>query len=248
MSQLSFTGRIGLLAPSSNTTVETEFFRVLPEGVTLHTARLPITQVTPESIGKMADSLDVESMLLASADVDVIILGATAPSFLKGLGYDREVSKRITDVTGKPATTTSTALLEAFKTLGISRIALGSAYSPAVNDICAKFLEANGIKVVAKDGLNIIDNLQIGRLDVQTAYDLGKQVDCPEAQAVVLACTNWKSMAIIERLEQDLGKPVLSTTQVSIWGALKKIGYTGSIAGFGKLLRTFAATQDKAAA
>ena len=241
---MSFTGRIGLLAPSSNTTVETEFFRVLPDGVTLHTARLPITTVTPESIGKMADSLDVESKMLASADVDVIILGATAPSFLKGLGYDREVSKRIEEVTGKPATTTSTALLEAFKALGITRIALGSAYSPTVNDICARFIEANGIKVVAKDGLNVIDNLEIGRLDVQTAYDLGTQVNCPEAQAVVLACTNWKSMAIIERLEQAIGKPVLSTTQVSIWGALKKIGYTGSIAGYGRLLRTFTSDKD----
>ena len=241
---MSFTGRIGLLAPSSNTTVETEFFKVLPDGVTLHTARLPITTVTPESIGKMADSLDVESRMLASADVDVIILGATAPSFLKGLGYDREVSKRIEAVTGKPATTTSTALLEAFKALGITRIALGSAYSPTVNDICARFIEANGIKVVAKDGLNVIDNLEIGRLDVQTAYDLGMQVNCPEAQAVVLACTNWKSMAIIERLEQAIGKPVLSTTQVSIWGALKKIGYTGSISGYGRLLRTFTSDKD----
>ena len=245
---MSFTGRIGLLAPSSNTTVETEFFRVLPDGVTLHTARLPITTVTPESIGKMADSLDVESKMLASADVDVIILGATAPSFLKGLGYDREVSKRIEEVTGKPATTTSTALLEAFKALGITRIALGSAYSPTVNDICARFIEANGIKVVAKDGLNVIDNLEIGRLDVQSAYDLGVQVDCPEAQAVVLACTNWKSMAIIERLEQAIGKPVLSTTQVSIWGALKKIGYTGSISGYGRLLRTFTRDKDPVAA
>ena len=236
---MSFTGRIGLLAPSSNTTVETEFFRALPEGVTLHTARLPITQVTPDSIGKMADSLDVESQLLASADVDVIILGATAPSFLKGLGYDREVSERITRVTGKPATTTSTALLEAMKTLGISRIALGSAYSPQVNDICAAFLQANGYSVVAKDGLNVIDNLQIGRLDVQTAYDLGKKVNTADAEAIVLACTNWKSMAIIERLEQDTGKPVLSTTQVSIWGSLKKIGFKGRIEGYGKLLRMF---------
>ena len=247
MSQSAFTGRIGLLAPSSNTTVETEFFRALPDGVTLHTARLPITTVTPESIGKMADSLDVESALLASADVDVIILGATAPSFLKGLGYDKEVSDRITRVTGKPATTTSTAMLEAFKALGITRIALGSAYSPQVNDMCANFIEANGVKVVAKDGLNVIDNLEIGRLDVQTAFDLGKKVDCPEAQAIVLACTNWKSMAIIEQLEQTLGKPVLSTTQVSIWGALKKIGYGGSIAGFGQLLRSFPAGRKKAA-
>ena len=236
---MSFTGRIGLLAPSSNTTVEPEFYRALPEGVTLHTARLPIVTVTPESIGKMADSLDEQSKLVATADVDVIILGATAPSFLKGLGYDREVSERITKVTGKPATTTSTALLEAMKALNVARIALGSAYSPQVNDICANFLEANGVTVVSKDGLNVIDNLQIGRLDVQSAYDLGKKVDHPDAQAIVLACTNWKSMAIIEQLEQALGKPVLSTTQVSIWGALRKIGYTGSIAGYGKLLRMF---------
>jgi maleate isomerase len=229
---MSFTGRIGLLAPSSNTTVEPEFYRALPEGVTLHTARLPIVTVTPESIGKMADSLDEQSKLVATADVDVIILGATAPSFLKGLGYDREVSERITKVTGKPATTTSTALLEAMKTLNVTRIALGSAYSPQVNDICANFLEANGVKVVSKDGLNVIDNLQIG-------HDLGKKVDHPDAQAIVLACTNWKSMAIIEQLEQALGKPVLSTTQVSIWGALRKIGYKGSIAGYGKLLRMF---------
>lgn len=245
---MSFTGRIGLLAPSSNTTVETEFFRALPEGVTLHTARLPIMQVTPESINAMVEPLETEAKLLASADVDVIILGATAPSFLKGLGYDREMSKRIEDATGKPATTTSTALLEALKTLGISRIALGSAYSPTVNGICANFLDANGIKVVAKDGLNVIDNLQIGRLDVQTAYDLGKKIDCADAQAIVLACTNWKSMDIIERLERDIGKPVLSTTQVSIWGALKKIGFSGSIPGYGKLLRTFSAEKQKAVA
>lgn len=245
---MSFTGRIGLLAPSSNTTVETEFFKALPEGVTLHTARLPIMTVTPESISAMVEPLETEAKLLASADVDVIILGATAPSFLKGLGYDREMSDRIEKATGKPATTTSTALLDALRTLDVSRIALGSAYSPTVNGICANFIEANGIKVVAKDGLNVIDNLQIGRLDVQTAYDLGKKIDCPEAQAIVLACTNWKSMAIIERLEQDIGKPVLSTTQVSIWGALKKIGYSGSIPGYGKLLRTFGADRQKAAA
>ena len=142
---MSFTGRIGLLAPSSNTTVEPEFYRALPEGVTLHTARLPITTVTPESIGKMADSLDEQSKLVATADVDVIILGATAPSFLKGVGYDREVSERITRVTGKPATTTSTALLEAMKLLNISRIALGSAYSPQVNDICARYSAASSL-------------------------------------------------------------------------------------------------------
>ena len=234
---MSFSGRIGLLVPSSNTTVETEFHRALPDGVTLHVARLFITQVTPDSIAKMVETLDSQSRLLASADVDVIVLGATAPSFLKGAGYDREMSKRIEDATGKPATTTSTALLQALAALGVRRVALGSAYTPTVNGICAGFLEANGYKVVAQDGLNVVDNLTIGRLDVQTAYDMGRKVDRPDADAVVLACTNWKSLDIIDRLERDIGKPVLSTTQVSVWGALTRIGYTGSIPGYGRLLR-----------
>ena len=238
---MTFSGRIGLLVPSSNTTVETEFHRALPDGVTLHVARLFIAQVTPESIAKMVETLDAQSRLLASADVDIIVLGATAPSFLKGLGYDSEMSKRIEDATGKPATTTSTALLEALAMLGVKRLALGSAYSPTVNGICAGFLEANGYKVVAHDGLDVVDNLTIGRLDVQTAYDMGRKVDRPDADAIVLACTNWKSLDIIERLEQDIGKPVLSTTQVSVWGALTRIGYTGSIPGYGRLLRNIQA-------
>ena len=83
--------RIGLLVPSSNTTVEPEFYRALPRGVTLHTARLFLTRIAPESILRMVEDMETQAKLLASADVDVIVLGATAPSFLNGLGYDREL-------------------------------------------------------------------------------------------------------------------------------------------------------------
>ena len=231
------TRRIGLLVPSSNTTVETEFHRALPRDVTLHVARLYLAQVVTDSIGSMVDALEVESRNLASADVDIIVLGATAPSFLKGLGYDRELAKRIEDACGKPATTTSTALIEALKTLGVSRLALGTAFTPKVNGIAAAFLAANGFEVVALDGLDMTDNLAIGRLPVQSAYDMGRRIDRPDAQALALACTNWRSLDIIERLERDTGKPVLSTSQVSIWHALRRIGYEKGIAGYGRLLR-----------
>ena len=229
--------RIGLLVPSSNSTVEVEFYRALPADVSLHVARLPITQVTPESIAGMVDSLDTEANKLASADVDVIVLGAAAPSFLKGMGYDREVAKRIADGTGKPATTASTALLQSLSALGASRIALGTAYTTKVNEIAIAFLRANGIEVVQTECLGYVDNLEIGRLDVQSAYDLGRRIACPEAQAIAFLCTNWQSMAIIDRLERDTGLPVLSSTQFSLWAALKTIGYAGRIEGYGRLLR-----------
>jgi maleate cis-trans isomerase len=239
---MSATHRIGLLVPSSNTTVETEFYRTLPASVTLHVARLYLTTVVTDSIGSIVDALESEARNLASADVDIIVLGATAPSFLKGLGYDREVAKRIEDATGKPATTTSTALINALKALGASRIALGSAYTPKVNGIAASFLKANGFDVVGLDGLDLTDNLAIGRLDAQTAYDMGRRLAQPGVDAIALACTNWKSVDIIDRLEADIGKPVVSTTQVSIWEALRRVGYDRPVAGAGRLLRDYMAT------
>jgi maleate isomerase len=229
--------RIGLLVPSSNSTVQVEFYRALPEDVSLHVGRLPITQVDPQSIADMVDPLAAEAKKLASADVDVIVLGAAAPSFLKGMGYDREMSQRIAQATGKPATTASTALLQSLKALGAQCIALGTAYSTNVNAIAIDFLAANGIEVVKTECLGLVDNLEIGRLDVQTAYDLGLRIATPQAQAIAFLCTNWQSMAIIDRLEHDTHLPVLSSTQFSVWAALKTIGYEGCVEGYGRLLR-----------
>jgi maleate isomerase len=239
--------RIGLLVPSSNTTVEPEFYRALPANVTLHTARMFLTDITPEAILRIVQDLESQSRLLATADVDVIVLGATAPSFLKGAGYDREMIERVEKASGKPATTTSTALLRALAFLDAKRIVLGSAYTEKVNAIARGFLEANGLKVVVARGLGIMDNLAVGRLGPESAYELAlSAAAAADADAVVLACTNWRTMDVIEKLERELGKPVLSTTQVSVWDALRMVGYRGEVAGYGRLLRTLA--EDRLAA
>jgi maleate isomerase len=235
--------RIGLLVPSSNTTIEPEFYRALPPGVTLHTARLFLTQITPESILGMVKDLEQQSRLLASADVDVIVLGATAPSFLKGMGYDQELIGKIEAATGKPATTTSTALIEAIRHFGVRRVVLGAAYDDKVNAIARSFLEANGVTVLDAQGLGYVDNLAVGRLAADTAYELATRIDRPEAEAIVLACTNWKTLEVIERLERNLGKPVITTSQASVWAALRIIGGMPDVPGYGRLLRDIGAVK-----
>ena len=237
--------RIGLLVPSSNTTVEPEFYRALPKGVTLHVARLFLAQIATDSIANTVHDLETQSRNLASADVDVIVLGAAAPSFLKGLGYDREMAQKITAASGKPATTTSTALIEALRHLGVSRVVLGAAYDDKVNAIAKTFLEVNGFNVLAAHGLGLVDNLVVGRLDESSAYELARKIDRPDAEAIVLACTNWKTMDAIERLERELGKPVVSTTQVSIWAALRAIGRIEGVPGYGRLLRDLTAPSER---
>jgi len=228
--------RIGMLLPSSSSVQEVDIGRALPEHITLHVARMRLNNVDAESTLRIVQEIETESRKLADVDVDVIILPATAPSSRNGPGYDQELIKRISAASGKPATTASTALLEALRELSIKQIALGAPWSASVNQNVAAFLEANGIKVLAQEALGLVRNLEIGLLDPETAFDVGRRVNRTDADAVMLACGNWSTFAIIDRLERDLGKPVLTTNQVSLWHALKMMG-TGPLDGLGVLLR-----------
>jgi len=231
------TRRLGLLLPSSNSTQEPEFSEVLPRGTSLHCARLQLRNIDADSTERIVEELEQESRKLADADVGVILLAATAPTSRKGMGWDRELVRRIETAAGKPATTASTAMLESFAALGISRIALAAPWSDEVNKTVADFIQANGVEVTRQQALGVVRNNDVGRLDPQTAYDLGLKVDNPQAQAVFLACGNWWTMSVVERLERDLGKPVLTTNMVSMWGALRMLGHTEALPGYGRLMR-----------
>jgi len=222
--------RIGLLLPSSNTTQETEFNRIMPDGVTLHVARLPLRIVEPSSTARIVEDIETESQKLADADVDAIVLAATAPSSRNGLGYDQELIRRIEAASGRKATTASTALIQALTALDVRRL---------VNVTSAAFIEASGFSVMAHRALGHVSNLEIGLLDEQTAYDMGVAIDQPQAQAVMLACGNWLTMGIVDRLETAIGKPVLSTNQVSLWAVLRLAGYRKPVPGWGQLLRDY---------
>ena len=228
--------RIGLLLPSSNSVQEGDFWRVLPQGFSLHVARMGLSTVEADSTLRIVQEIEAESKKLADADVDVIVFAATAPSSRNGIGYDRELIKRIGAASGKPATTASTALVDALQTLGTKSIVLAAPWSEAINRTAAAFIEANGFKVLAHEALGLVRNLEIGLLDAQSAYDAGRRIDRPDADAVMLACGNWSTFAAIERLERDLGKPVLTTNQVSLWHALKMLG-AAPLSGLGVLLR-----------
>jgi maleate isomerase len=239
--------RVGVLLPSSNSVQEPDFCSVLPKHITLHVARMQLTHVEADSTLRVVQDIETESRKLADADVDVIVFAATAPSSRNGIGYDQELVARIETASGRPATTASTALLEALRALSAKSIALGAPWSDAVNRTAAAFIEANGFAVVAQETLGLVRNLDIGLLDPQTAYDVGRRADRPEADAVMLACGNWSTFAIIDRLQRDLGKPVLTTNQVSLWHALKIIG-SASLNGLGVLLRDHLGTKPGAIA
>ena len=237
MNQIEKTQRVGLLVPSSNSTQEPEFAATLPASVSLHVTRLSLASVDPDSTLKIVAELEKEAVKLADADVDVIVLAATAPSTRMGKGYDAQLIKRIEDASGKRATTAATAMLEAFAALDVRRVALAAPWASQTNTVVAAFLQAHGIEVVSQLALEVTRNNDIGRLAPRTAYDLGLAADRAEADAVFLACGNWWTAAIVERLEAKTGKPVLTTNNMALWAVLRMIGGHASVPGFGRLLR-----------
>ncbi len=233
---IGWRARLGILVPSANIVMEPDMYRMVPEGVTAHFARVWITEDTPEELEKMIDYVPRASIELSHALVDVYGFGCTSGSLVKGLGYDQKIIDRIEKETGKPATTTATACIQAFKEYGIKKISLATPYEDWINEKEKIFFEGNGIEVLAMDGLQQPEAEAIASVDPGRIYRMAKAVDRPQSDAIFLSCTDFRAIDAIQALERDLGKPVFTSNQVTLWGMLRLAGVKAPISGYGRLL------------
>lgn len=212
--------RVGLVVPSSNTTAEPEFWTNLPEGVTVHTARMRLVDVEAAALGRMAEDIDRCVDLLATAGIDVVAYACTTGSLVEGPGYDEEIERRIADAIGVPAVATAASVRRAFDALGLESIAVTTPYVDDLTEREVAFLEAAGYRVVAAQGLGIRPNAEIGHLEPGRAYREARAVDHPDADGVFVSCTNYRTFEAIASLEDDIGKPVITSNQATLWDAL----------------------------
>lgn len=232
-------GRIGLIVPSSNTTMEMELHEALPKGVSLHTSRMPLREVTEEELIKMS-ALAVESArLLRDAQVDLILYGCTSGSFIGGTDFEKEIEEKIEREVNTPVITTSSAVIEALRILDAQQIIVITPYTNDINQREREFLESNEFEVLDIRGIGIVENTKIGKLEPYEAYRMAKAMFMEEADAVFISCTNFRTFEIIEPLEQDLGIPVVTSNQASLWLALRELDVMEKIPWLGKLLTEF---------
>jgi len=231
--------RLGLLIPPVNVVMEPELNHWSPTSVTVHAHRLyrdPVPTLTPESLMTMIDKLEESASLLAMAKVDLIVFGCTSASVLEGAGWDESLSQRIEAATGIPSIATATAVIEALRSLGITRVSVATPYPDEVNRREAAFLESNGVSVVNLRGLGIKDSYQTPLTPLEQVYQLARSVDRTEAEGIFISCTNFPTLGVIDRLEADAVKPVVTSNQASLWLALQRLGISTSINDGGKLL------------
>ena len=157
----------------------------------------------------------------------------------KGPGSDREILQLVKQITTTPASTVLTAVTRGCRALGLKRVVMASPFPEDQDERLVKFLAHDGVEVVAFRGLSCPNANVIWELAPETGYDLAMALlrEHPDVDGVYLPCNKWRTASVIERIETDSGKPVITNTQAWTWEALHGMGMREAINGFGKLLR-----------
>jgi maleate cis-trans isomerase len=233
--------RIGVLVPAGNPTVEPELSRMAPPAVTLHFARLTSAEGTPGAADGMEgrllgylQSLPAVLPALAAVEPSVVVLAHTAVSYATGFAEEPALVARMAEVAGCPAITAARAILAALSHLGVRRIALAVPYPAAIEALGATYWTAAGLEVVARRRLDNVANIY--EETEARARALGRDADTAEAEAVLISGTGLPTAGIVEPLEHELEKPVITAQTAALWHALRVAGVAAPVKGYGRLL------------
>lgn len=233
--------KIGLIVPPTNTVNEAEWQIMAPDGVTLHSTRMPLHADTTSDAGKAALYSDIEKSVadLAQAGVDCIAYGCTAGSMvmpITALTDHMEATSKTTSVATAPS------LVNALNALGATKITVATPYGDTLNGHERDFFESAGFGILSLEGLGIGEGgaheyprIAKTPTDEIEAHILSARRD--EADAMMISCTDFPVLGLIPKLEQTLGIPVISSNQATFWAALRAAGIEDRFAGYGTLLK-----------
>jgi maleate isomerase len=152
-------------------------------------------------------------------------------------GYDARVKALMSKNAGVPAVTSAEAIGEAVLALGAKRVGIVTPYSNQVIESAKRYYERKyGIQVVGMEGFGATDSYAIAKFDAGVAFEGMRRVDRPEIEVLIVPGGNFPTMPWIATWEQALGKPVITTNQAALWGALGVMKLNHPLPGLGRLL------------
>ncbi len=243
---LGWRRKFGVVVPSTNTIVEPEFHQMAPRGVTNHTARFLIPDMSLNSdedfetlVGHIKATLDAAVDGLTPAAVDHVIVGISAESFWDGLDGSYAVQERLEKRAGCPVTLGSAASREAMKALGVRRIAVLTPYWPVADRRVIAYFGECGFEVARLTGLRATSPVNIAEQSLATLRKALMELDGDDVDAIVQVGTNLGMARLAAEAESWLGKPVLAINTALYWYALRTNGIDDRIPGWGRLLEEF---------
>ena len=242
--------RVGLIVPSSNTTMETEIPAMLRERegllpherFTFHSSRMRMQKVTKEQLEAMDRDSDRCALELADARMDVLGYACLVAIMSMGRGYHRVSEQRLHQRTvdnggAAPVVTSAGALIQGLQRIGAKRIAVLTPYMKPLTQLVVDYIEHEGIEVLDAISLEIPDNLQVGAQDPRAPIEISRRLNTANCDAVVLsACVQMPSLPSIQPVEDRLGLPVLSAAVCTTYQMLRTLELRPVVPNAGALL------------
>lgn len=241
--------RIGLIVPSSNTTMETELpelFRRQSEATghsyTFHSARAALKNVNREELLAMVCKAGECAVAVSDADVDVIAYACLVAVMAQGANAHVASEVTIEDAAasnGHPALVTSSAgaLVRVLQAMGARKVAIVTPYMKPLTRMVSEYIEGAGISVLDAVSLEVPDNLAVGCLDPANLPAIARNLRLEGADAIVLsACVQMPSLAAVQAVEDELGLPVVTAATATAYEILRALGHQPAITGDGALL------------
>ena len=240
--------RIGLLVPSTNTVVETDFQRVAQGTASIHSQRLfaPGGELSEEKFEQLNADIERGAEYLATAHVDVIAYACTSGSFYKGPGYDAELVKLIERHGSTRALVASQSVVAALSEVGAKRISVATPYPEWANRKLQAYFEAMGFEVLNVESDRKVDKNNLRWPNEQEPIDISAfatRVCRPEADALFCSCTAWRALEAAPDIERQLGKPVVTSNQALIWDCFRKLDGRYDLPPGGRLFEVSAPEQ-----
>ncbi len=228
---------IGLVVPHAEDKVPAEGPIMYPD-VTFVPRGVGVRALTPEGYDPAMAAIVPAAEHLARQNVDAIMVIGTSLTFYKGAAVHRRLLDQLRAATGLPVSTMSQAVVDGLRAVGAKNVAVATAYDGEVNRRLKDFLTDEGFVVGAIDGFGITDFGGPARMGEQDIIDLSARVcgQAGEPEGVLISCGGLRTLGVAKPFEERHGVPVVSSTPAAFWAAMRLVGESGKLAGYGKML------------
>ena len=228
--------RIGLITLGSDFRIEKDFNNVIyGKDIDLYVNRIHCyNPLTNETLAKMADDItEVTNDILPDQKIDCVAYGCTSGTV--AAGYEVIKTKINAAKPEAKVTTPITSAIKALKKLNIKKISVFTPYTKTINDTVLNYFKDQNITVSSLTYFDIASDLDIGKVEEEHLFDVLSKIDLSESEALFVSCTALPVLSIIDKLEKELNKVVLSSNQTLIWDALNLVGNKNIVKGYGKI-------------
>lgn len=229
----------GLIFPPLNYPIPPDAKRLFPSGVNFIGNGLGFAGMTIESYNEAIPRALPRAQDLAKEGADLISVFGSSITFYKGAAFNKELTDKVTALTGLPATTQSNGLVDGLKHVNAKRVAVATAYTDIVTERLKIFLTEHGFDVVSAKGLGY-ERIPEGAATEKILHDLGVESYrlAGKADALVMSCGGLRTLDVIVPLEDVIGVPVVSSTPHGLWHCARMLGVKKPIEGFGMAMAT----------